>query len=85
MLWMCWCLILDIFNIQKTPNYKKKSVTFDYWVVKQVCLTTKRHGLLQDVASQQAGMEDLDFVEGDDLLTLPGLITFPGSSRPTKL
>ena len=54
---MCWCLILDIFNIQKKntqlqKRYKKYAlVTFDYRVA---CLCiTKRHGLLQDLASQQ--------------------------------
>ena len=29
-------------------------------------------------------MQDLDLVEGDDLLTLPGFITFPGSPIPDQ-
>ena len=69
-------------NTQLQKRYKKYAlVTFDYRVA---CLCiTKRHGLLQ-VLGSPAGMQDLDLVEGDDLLTLPGFITFPGSPIPDQ-
>ena len=74
-------LVFDSWHNQHPEHTQLQKICFRHiWLQACLCITTKRHGLLQDLASQQAGI-----VEGDDLLILPGLITFPGSFKPNNL